>query len=133
MDVMLVRTLMVEQPFSASFGKTGLAWKEFAFGLSLAVDPDGRLVYGPIGISDKSAKKRFKELMAYVKKHQSEVPYQSGGDDQPPSTELESGLEDLYEIYTKKLSSSKLQAQLLHKRMKTRQMLKHSEMHPLDC
>ena len=108
MDVMLVRTLMVEQPFSASFGKTGLAWKEFAFGLSLAVDPDGRLVYGPTGISDKAAKKRFEELMANVKKHQSEVPFQSGCDDQPPSTELESGLKDLYEIYTEKLSSTEI-------------------------
>ena len=108
MDVMLVRTLMVEQPFAASFGKTGLAWKEFASGLSLAEDPNGHLVYGQIGISDKAAKKRFEELMAYVKKQQSDIPFQSGCDDQAPSTELECGLDDLYEIYTEKLSSTKV-------------------------
>ena len=46
--------------------------------------------------------------MAYVKKQQSEVPFQSGCDDQAPSTELECGLDDLYEIYTEKLSSTKI-------------------------
>ncbi|KAI2506488.1 hypothetical protein MHU86_7898 [Fragilaria crotonensis] len=108
MDDMLVRTLMVEQPFAASFGKAGLAWKEFAFGLSLTEDPDGHLIYGQIGISDKAAKKRCEELMAYVKKRQSEVPFQTGCDDQAPATALEHALDDLYEIYTEKLSSTKI-------------------------
>jgi hypothetical protein len=55
MDVMLVRHLIVEQPFAASFGKSGSAWEDFAFDLSLVQDPDGKLVYGTIGISGKKA------------------------------------------------------------------------------
>jgi hypothetical protein len=108
MDVMLVRSLIVEQPFAASFGKAGLAWREFASVLSSAVDPDGNLVYGILGINEKGAKKRFEDLMAYVKKKEGEVPFQSGCDDLAPSTELESGLESLYEIHTEILSSIKV-------------------------
>jgi hypothetical protein len=108
MDVMLVRHLIVEQPFAASFGKSGSAWKDFAFDLSLVQDPDGKLVYGTIGISDKGAKKRFEDLMDYVKKEQNDVPFQSGCDDQAPSTDLENALDDLYEIYCEKKNDAKV-------------------------
>jgi hypothetical protein len=108
MDVMLVRHMIVEQPFSASFGKSGAAWKEFASTLSVAQDPDGNLVYGATGISDKGAKKRFEDLMEYVKKEQNNVPFRSGCDDQAPSTELETGLDDLYELYLESKCDAKV-------------------------
>ncbi len=105
---MLVRHLLVEEPFSASVGKSGSAWKDFVTALSGAEDPDGNQVYGTIGISDKAAKKRFEDLMEYVKKAQDDVPFQSGCDDQAPSTELEAGLDDLYELYCEKACDAKV-------------------------
>jgi hypothetical protein len=41
-----------------------------------------------------AAKKRFEDLMDYVKKEQHDVPFQSGRDDQAPSTDLENALDD---------------------------------------
>ena len=108
MDIMLVQHLLDEEPFSASFGKSGSAWKDFVTALSGAEDPDGNLVYGIIGIRDKAAKKRFEDLMEYVKKAQDDVPFQSGCDDQAPSTELEAGLDDLYELYCEKACDAKV-------------------------
>ena len=98
--IMLVRQLMVDQPFAASFGQSGLAWKTCAQALSTVRDPEGLLVYGTAGVSDKSIKKRFEDLMTFVKKQENLVPFRSGTDNEPSGEgELVSALEGLYEIY----------------------------------
>ena len=38
---------------------------------------------GKFGISDKAIQKRFDDLMAFMKKHQDNVLFQSGCDDEP--------------------------------------------------
>ena len=108
MDQMLIRQLIVDQPFAAAFGKNGQAWKTCAERLSQAQDPDGNLVYGSHGVSDKGIKKRFDDLMAFVKGNDASIPFQSGCDDQPGPNNLVSALEDLYEVYTSFLSETKL-------------------------
>ena len=107
MDIMLVRQLMVDQPFSVPFGRSGEAWRACARSLSLARDPDGMLVFGKFGVSDKAIKRRFDDLMTFMKNHQNNVPFQSGCDDEPERTELQGALEDLYEIYTSVVSELK--------------------------
>jgi hypothetical protein len=99
MDEMLVRTMLVEKPFAVPYGKQGLAWKACANALNKTQDPNGKLVYGRgQGFSDKTLKKRFDELMAFVKKADGLVPFQSGMDDQSGGPgQLQRGLEDLYE------------------------------------
>ena len=100
MDEMLIRTMLVEKPFAVPYGKQGLAWRACANALNKTEDPDGKLVYGRgQGLSDKTLKKRFDELMAYVKKADGLVPFQSGMDDQSGPGQLQNGLEDLYELY----------------------------------
>ena len=96
MDQMLIRQLIVDQPFAAPFGKSGQAWKTCAEHASKAQDPEGNLVFGSQGVSDKAIKKRFDELMAFVKGNDDRVPFQSGCDDQPGPNSLVSALEDLY-------------------------------------
>ena len=56
MDIMLVRHLLVEHPFSATFGIHGKAWKTFVVSLSKVEDPDVMLVFGVQGIGEKAAK-----------------------------------------------------------------------------
>jgi hypothetical protein len=46
--------------------------------------------------------------MEYVKKEQDNVPFQSGCDNQAPSTELEAGLNNLYELYCEKKCDAKV-------------------------
>ena len=41
MVIMLVRQVMVDQPFAVPFGRSGEAWRACARSLSLAQDPDG--------------------------------------------------------------------------------------------
>ena len=94
MDIMLVRQVMVDEPFAAPFGKTGQAWKACAEKLSEAQDPQGTLVYGVVGINEKGLRKRLDELMAFVKKFEGSVPFQSGCDNEE-TTELMGALEDL--------------------------------------
>ena len=108
MDIMLLRALIVEQPFDASYGKQGVAWKTCASTLSVAEDPQGNLVYGVHGVGDKAIKKRFEDLMAYAKKSQSEVPFRSGCDNDDAPNELQTLLDDLSEIYSAKLEDGKL-------------------------
>jgi hypothetical protein len=50
MDITLVRQLMVDQPFSVPFGRSGEAWRACARSLSLTKDPDGILVFGKYGV-----------------------------------------------------------------------------------
>ena len=82
MDLMLVRQVMVDEPYAAPFGKTGQAWKACAELLSKAQDPQGNLVYGVLGVNDKGLRKRFDKLMAFVKKMEGSVPFQSGCDNE---------------------------------------------------
>jgi hypothetical protein len=63
-DIMLLRALIVEQPFDAPYGKQGAAWKPSATTLSTGQDPQGNLVYGPLGVGDKAIRKRFDEYIA---------------------------------------------------------------------
>ena len=98
MDIMLLRALVVKQPFDAPHGKQGAAWKACAFTLSAAQDPHGNLVYGPLGVGNKAIKKRFDEYIAYAKKAQGEVPFRSGCDDKDVPNEVQTLIEDLYEI-----------------------------------
>ena len=74
MDIMLVRHLLVEYPFSVTFGNHGKAWKTFVVNLSKVEDPDGKLVFGVQGTGEKAAKKSFEELMVFVKGNVSHVP-----------------------------------------------------------
>jgi hypothetical protein len=108
MDIMLLRALIVKQPFDASYRKQGVAWKTCASTLSAAEDPQDNLVYGVHGVGDKAIKKRFEDLMAYAKKSQSEVPFCSGCDNDDAPNELQTLLDDLNEIYSAKLEDGKL-------------------------
>ena len=74
MDIRLVQRLIVEHPFSATFGNHGKAWKTFAVNLSKVEDPDGKLVFGVQGTGEKAVKKSFEELMVFVKGNVSHVP-----------------------------------------------------------
>ena len=48
----------------------------------------------------RQQKKRFEELMVFIKKHVSHVPFESGSDDADECNELLAGLEDLLDIVT---------------------------------
>ena len=98
MDILLMHHLLVEHPCAAGFGQTCKALKSFADSLSNCKDPDGKLVYGAHGIGKKVAKKRFQELMVFMKGYNNHVPFESGTDDAEEGTELMAGLEDLLEI-----------------------------------
>jgi hypothetical protein len=103
MDQMLIRQLMVDQPFAAPFGKSGQAWKTCAEYVSQEFGLFSQ------GVSDKAIKRRFDDLMAsFVKAKDASIPFQSGCDDQPGPNSLVSALEDLYEIYTSVLSETKM-------------------------
>ena len=95
---MLVHHLLVEHPFAAGFGQTCKFWRALAESLSNCKDPDGKLVYGVHGIGEKAGKKRFEELMVFMKGCMKHAQFESGTDDAEEGTELVAGLEDLLEI-----------------------------------
>ena len=106
MDEMLIRTMIVYQPFAtiphADRNKRMLAsWKECVTQLSKTEDPNGNLVYGNQGISDTAIKKRFYDLMTFVQTadHERLPLHDERVDDQSGPGLLQRGLEDLYEIY----------------------------------
>jgi hypothetical protein len=53
-------------------------------------------------------KKRFDEYIAYARKAQGEAPFRSGCDDEDAPNEVQTLVEDLYEIYSTKLEDSKV-------------------------
>ena len=61
-------------------------------------DPDGKLVYGVQGIGEKAAKKRFEELMVFMKGFMGHIPFESETYDVDAGTEPVAGLEDMFEI-----------------------------------
>jgi len=98
MDIMFVRHLMVDKPFEAPHGKGTSAWESTAHYLSLAVDPDGNLIF-PLGCNGRQLKSRFQELMSVMKKIENEVPFKSGCDYEDAS-ELQLGLEEPLELHS---------------------------------
>ncbi len=91
--------------------------------LSRARDPEGLLVYGAAGVSDKLIKKRFEDLMMFVKKQENLVPFHSGSDNKHGGKgELPFAVEDLYEIlppchnYCKKLTMDRENSGICPKR-----------------
>ena len=60
MDIMLVQHLLVDHPFSATFGKHGKAWKAFVATLRKAENPDEKLVFGVQGIGERAQKDALK-------------------------------------------------------------------------
>ena len=98
MDIMFVRHLLVDKPFEAPHGKGTSAWESTAHYLSLAVDPDGNLIF-PLGCNGRQLKSRFQELMSVMKKIENEVPFTSGCDDEDAS-ELQLGLEEVLELHS---------------------------------
>ena len=94
---MLVQHLLAQHPFAAGFGQTCKAWRVLAASLSNCKDPDGKLVYGAQGISEMAAKKRFEELMVFMKGFIGHIPFESGTDDAEGGTELVAGVEELFE------------------------------------
>ena len=117
LDIMLVRQLIFEQPFAAAFGQSGQKWKDCARALSKTKDPDGFLVYGTAGVSEKSIKNRFDDLMAFMRERQNLVPFRSGCDNEPASEgELASALDYLYEIVTDSIAEREATTALTAKR-----------------
>jgi hypothetical protein len=97
MDIRLTHQILADKPFEAPHGKTGEEWKKSAHFLSKAVDPDGKSVF-PNGIKPRQLKDRFNDLMAFMKKLESEVPMRSGCDDEDDPTDLQKTLEELLEL-----------------------------------
>jgi hypothetical protein len=85
MDIRLAHQMLADKPFEAPHGKAGEEWMNSAHYLSKAVDPDGRSVF-PNGIKPRQLKDRFNDIMAFMKKLESEVPMRSGCDDEDDPT-----------------------------------------------
>ncbi len=98
MDIMFVRHLLVDKPFEAPQGKGTSAWELTAHYLSLAVDPDGNIIF-PLGCNGRQLKSEFQELMSVMKTIENEVPFTSGCDDEDAS-ELQLGLEEVLELHS---------------------------------
>jgi hypothetical protein len=105
MDIMFVRHLLVDRPFEAPHGKGTSAWESTAHYLSLAVDPDGNLIF-PLGCNGRQLKSRYQELMSAMKKIQSEVPFRSGCDDDEVASDLQTGLEELLQMHSSASSAA---------------------------
>ena len=73
--------LLVEHPFAPGFSQTCKAKRVFAASFFNCKDSDGKLVYGVQGIVEKAAKKRFGELVVFMKGFISCIPFESGTDD----------------------------------------------------
>ncbi len=133
---MLVQQLLVDQPFAATFGQTGHAWKTCAQALSRARDPEGLLVFGAAGVSDKSIKTLWRPYN--VRQERSRFgPISFWSDNKPGAGkqgELASALEDLYETYSSVMSDCKAAgASVAKKRPTIWQMPIFWGMPPLEC
>jgi hypothetical protein len=95
-DVYLVRVLLANVPYKAGYGQTIKEWDNSSLILSEQMDPTGKLVFQD-GISTRTLKLRFEELMKFVKKYEGNVPFRSGEDNEGAPNELQSGIEDIYE------------------------------------
>lgn len=97
MDIRLAHQVLTDKPFQAPHGKTVEKWKVSAFFLSKAVDPDGNSVF-PNGINHRQLKDRFNDIMAFMKRLESQVPMRSGCDDEADPTDLQQAFEELLEL-----------------------------------
>lgn len=98
MDKVVVRHLIVEQPFLASHGSTVAAWTEAAAKMNMELHPEtGDKIFFP-PLSGASLKARFDAYMKFAKSNQNEVPFNSGGDDEEAPNEIQQGIEDLFSV-----------------------------------
>jgi hypothetical protein len=96
-DLVLVRQLLVDKPFLAGYGQVIKCWDDFTSSLNKTVDDSGQLIFDP-PVKTLMIKHRFEKIfMPFVNKFQNGEPYRSGCDDQPPPTEIQQGLESLFQ------------------------------------
>jgi hypothetical protein len=96
-DVFLAYHLRFDRPFDAPRGKSTSAWNSTAHYLSKAVNPYGKFVF-PLGCNSRQLKARFNELIAIMKKMESEVPRRSDCNNEEDVEEFQLLLEELLEL-----------------------------------
>ena len=105
-DLYLLRQLMTTPPWEAGFGHITGAWEDVANLLSTHKDANGTLIYGE-HIKDKHVRDRFKILMDFCRKSITDNSFRSGCDDDDPPTEIETLMEQVYEMHSSFLIGEK--------------------------
>ena len=103
-----MRHLLVERPHAAPYGQVSKCWDDITRLVNDEVDSYGNAVFDP-SVKTQAIKDRFdKKYMPYAKKFQNGTPFRSGHDDEGPPTEIQQGIESLYEEWDacRKMSDS---------------------------
>jgi hypothetical protein len=73
-DLLLIRLLLVEQPYKAAYGATIEAWDNIALQLRNEKHPEtGELLFGHKGIKGKAIKERFHYKIQRARRRTSQV------------------------------------------------------------
>jgi hypothetical protein len=101
-DKALIRNLVVYRPFLQKKGEQTPAWKNVVEMMLETKTADGKKVFEKkmsVGGAIKSAKKRLRQYIKFMKNYRATKPaFNSGGDNEPFSDNLRA-LEDLYDLY----------------------------------
>jgi hypothetical protein len=99
MDKIVVRHLIVDEPYLSKHGDVSRAWSDCANNIN-ADDESGkgeRIFFPPI--SSKTLKTRFDTYMKYAYHCKASVPFHSGCDDEEEPCEIQAGIEEMHEKY----------------------------------
>lgn len=96
-DKVVVRHLIVDEPFCSSHGVVSQAWKNCADNINKEIDSS---VYLFPSITFKTLKFRFDAYMKFAVSKKAAVPFNSGCDDEAEPGEIQQGIEEMHEKYS---------------------------------
>jgi hypothetical protein len=95
-DLVVMRHLQTEKPFMAPFGQVTKSWSDLTELVNKERNADGLRIFDP-PVKIARLQRRFEEYMEFVKGSISGQPFRSGDDSEAPATEIQQGIEDIYE------------------------------------
>ena len=99
MDKLVVRHLIIDEPFCSPHGAVQQAWAETAANLNKEVDQAlGVAIFFP-PVTSTMLKSRFNSYMKFAKENKAESPFNSGCNEEEEPGEVQQSIEEIHEQY----------------------------------
>ena len=127
MDTLVVRHLIVDEPYLSKYGDVSKAWGDCVNNIN-AEDESTKgacLFFPPLTV--KMLKKRFDAYMKFASTSKASVPFHSGCDDEEEACEIQAGIEEMHEKYVAFMDEKENEkCSAIHKKKMKKMLLKSS-------
>ena len=99
MDIIVVRHLIVDEPYLSKHGDVSKAWNDCVTNINAEDEHSlGDNIFFP-PLTTKALKTRFEAYMKFAAGSKAKVPFHSGCDDEEEASKIQAGIEEMHEKF----------------------------------